>query len=128
MGISEFADKKTSDNEVHLYNQGGLPILPTFYKQIFCTKVLREAFLHGQFWFILFWPKNISTKASLRKLVKCDTRCRKDFFFAFLFKILEPISHFPMLIHFLYSRSFAGTYLPRITRATCNSFSSSKHA
>jgi hypothetical protein len=42
-------------------------ISPTFYARLFCTKVLRKAFLSLHFRFELFWCKNIGANA----LKKC---------------------------------------------------------
>jgi hypothetical protein len=39
-------------------------ISPTFYAQLFCTKVLRKASLYLHFRFVIFWNKNIGAKAS----------------------------------------------------------------
>ena len=45
-------------------------ISPTFYEQLFCTKVLNTAFLCLQLGFVIFWPKKISAKAARKMLVK----------------------------------------------------------
>jgi hypothetical protein len=42
-------------------------ISPTFYARIFCTKVLREAYLYLHLRFELFWCKDIGANA----LIKC---------------------------------------------------------
>ena len=48
-------------------------ISPTFYEQVFCTKVFCEASLCLQFGFVLFWQKEIDTKAARNVLVKLTT-------------------------------------------------------
>jgi hypothetical protein len=45
-------------------------ISPTFYEQLFHIKVFYEAFFFLQFGFVIFWLKNISTKAAHIILVK----------------------------------------------------------
>jgi hypothetical protein len=45
-------------------------ISPTFYAQLFCTKVLRKAFLSLDLRFVLFWRKTIGAKAARNELVK----------------------------------------------------------
>ncbi len=40
-----------------------MQISPTFYEQLFCTKVFCAAFLKLQFGFVIFWQKEISAKA-----------------------------------------------------------------
>jgi len=45
-------------------------ISPTFYAQLFCTKVFRAAFLYLWLRFVLFWRKEIGTKAACKMLVK----------------------------------------------------------
>jgi len=45
-------------------------ISPTFYEQLFCTKLLCAAFLYLQFGFIFFWQKNIGAKVARKMLVK----------------------------------------------------------
>ncbi len=69
-------------------------ISPTFYTRIFCTKVSTAAVWYLHFRFVLFWRKNIGTKAALKMLtiltqgfnftlVKCA---------AFLYKSFTPLS------------------------------------
>ena len=45
-------------------------ISPTFYAQLFCTKVFSAAFLYLQFGFVFVWRKNIGAKAARKMLVK----------------------------------------------------------
>jgi hypothetical protein len=45
-------------------------ISPTFYKQLFCTKVFCAAFMCLQFEFVIFWRKDLGTKAAHKMLVK----------------------------------------------------------
>ena len=45
-------------------------ISPTFYEQLFGTKVFRAAFLYLQLRFVDFWRKEISAKAAYKMLVK----------------------------------------------------------
>ncbi len=45
-------------------------ISPTFYVQLFRTKVLNETLLFLDFRFVLFWRKNIGAKAARIILVK----------------------------------------------------------
>ena len=60
---------------------GGRPILggnqgsisPTFYTQLFCTIVVWAAFMFLQFGFVIFWQKEISSKAASTILVKLTT-------------------------------------------------------
>ena len=48
-----------------------MSISPTFYEQLFCTKVFRAAaFLYLNCWFILFWRKEIGAKTAYTMLVK----------------------------------------------------------
>jgi len=44
-------------------------ISPKFYEQIFCPKVFFESFLFLQVDFVIFWQKNIGTKAAPKMLV-----------------------------------------------------------
>ena len=46
---------------------------PTFYKQIFCTKVFWSAFMNLQFGFVIFWGKDIGKKGACKMLVKLTT-------------------------------------------------------
>jgi len=48
-------------------------ISPTFYEQLFLTKVFYAASLYLQFGFVFFWLKNIGTKAACKMLVKLTT-------------------------------------------------------
>jgi hypothetical protein len=45
-------------------------ISSTFYLHLFCIKVLCAAFLYLQFDFVIFWRKNIDTKAACKMLMK----------------------------------------------------------
>jgi len=45
-------------------------ISPTFYEQLFCTKLFCSAFLYVQVGFVIFWPKNNGAKAAYKMLVK----------------------------------------------------------
>jgi hypothetical protein len=45
-------------------------ILPTIYKQLFCTKVFCADFLFLQFVFVIFWQKKIGEKTAREMLVK----------------------------------------------------------
>jgi hypothetical protein len=45
-------------------------ISPTFYKQLFFTKVSCAAFMCLQFGFVIFWQKDFGTKAAHKMLVK----------------------------------------------------------
>ncbi len=47
-----------------------LSISPTFYKQLFHTKVLCAPFMCLQFEFVIFWQKDFGTKAAHKMLVK----------------------------------------------------------
>ncbi len=51
-------------------------ISPTFYVQLFRTKVLREAFLYLHLRFKLFWQKNIGANT----LIKCWCNCKQGVF------------------------------------------------
>jgi len=55
---------------------------PTFYKQLFCTKVFSASFLCLQYGLVIFWQKEIGTKAAhaRKMLVKFTTCCRNDEF------------------------------------------------
>ena len=48
-------------------------ISPTFYEQLFCTKVFFAAFLYLQFGFVIFWQKEIGAKDVHKILVKLTT-------------------------------------------------------
>ena len=55
-------------------------ISPTFYKQLFCTKVFRAAFLYLHCRFVLFWHTEIGAKAAHKMSVKltpcfCFSKC-----------------------------------------------------
>jgi len=50
-----------------------LSILPTFYKQLFCMKVIRAVFFTIQLGFVNFWRKNTRTKAARKMPVKLTT-------------------------------------------------------
>ncbi len=52
-----------------------MSILPTFYEELFCTKVVCKAFLYLKFAFgyLLFWRKKIDGKGDLKMLVKMTT-------------------------------------------------------
>ena len=45
-------------------------ISPTFYEQLFQTKVFRAAFMYLYCRFVLFWRKEIGAKAACKMLVK----------------------------------------------------------
>jgi len=45
-----------------------LSISPTFYKQLFQTKVFCTAFLCSELGFVIFWQKNIGAKAAHKVL------------------------------------------------------------
>ena len=47
-----------------------MSISPTFYEQLFCTKVFRAAYLYLRLRFVDFWQKEIGAKAALKMLVK----------------------------------------------------------
>ncbi len=49
-----------------------MSILPTFYGQLFHTKVSLTAFLYFNLRLILLWRKNIAVKATLKMLVKLN--------------------------------------------------------
>ena len=51
-------------------------ISPTFYQQLFRTKLFWAAFLYLRLRFVFFWRKDISAKAACKMLVKLTTRCR----------------------------------------------------
>jgi hypothetical protein len=51
-------------------------ILPTFYVQLFHTKVLLVPLLHLYFRFVLFWRRNISAKTTHKMLVKLNNCLR----------------------------------------------------
>jgi hypothetical protein len=48
-------------------------VSPTFYEQLFSTKVFCAAFQHLQFGFVIFWKKNIGAKAPCKMLVELTT-------------------------------------------------------
>jgi len=48
-------------------------ILPTFYEQCLYTKVFCAAFLYLQLGFVIFWQKNVGTKAAHKMLVILTT-------------------------------------------------------
>ena len=50
-----------------------MSISPTFYEQLFCTKVFCTAFMCLQFGFVIFWQKKIGAKAAHKMLVKLTT-------------------------------------------------------
>jgi hypothetical protein len=52
-------------------------ISPTFYEQLFCTKVFYEAFV-CQFGFVIVCRKNIGTKAAHKILLISTTDMRKS--------------------------------------------------
>ncbi len=54
-------------------HQGQVSISPTFYWWLYRMKVLLEAYLCLHFRFVLFWCKNIGSKAALKMLVKLTT-------------------------------------------------------
>jgi len=41
-------------------------ISPTFYEQLYCTKVLSVAFLYLEFVFVFFWQKDFSKKVVVK--------------------------------------------------------------
>ena len=47
-----------------------MSISPTFYEQLFHTKVLCSAFMCLQFGFVIFWQKDFGAKAAHKMLVK----------------------------------------------------------
>jgi len=53
-------------------------ISPIFYEQFFCTKVFCMAFLYLQCGFLLFWQKNIDTKAACKIMVNLTTKGKKE--------------------------------------------------
>jgi len=48
-------------------------ISPTFYEQLFHTKLFFIALLYVQFGFLIFLPKNLGTKAACKMLVTLTT-------------------------------------------------------
>jgi len=65
-----------------------LPIVPTLFEQHFCLQVLNIGFLYLEafncFCFVIFWWKNIDTKAAREMLLKL-----KPGFYTFASKILK---------------------------------------
>ena len=53
-------------------------ISPTFYEQLFCTKVFWAAFLYLHCRFVIFWCKEIGAKAARKMLVKLTTGMPDD--------------------------------------------------
>ena len=54
-----------------------MSILPTtFYRQIFCTKVLCAAFMCLHFGFVCFWQKEIGAKAARKNAGEIDYKRR----------------------------------------------------
>jgi len=49
---------------------------PTFYEQLFHTKVICAAFMCLQFGIIIFWQNEIGAKAAGIMLLKLTTGCR----------------------------------------------------
>jgi hypothetical protein len=48
-------------------------ISPTFFEQVFRTKVRSAAFLYWKLFFLLFWRYKIGGKAAVKMLVKLTT-------------------------------------------------------
>ena len=55
-----------------------LPIVTTFYDQLFYMQVLCAAFMCLQFGFVIFWQKEISIKAAHKMLVKLTPCLQKN--------------------------------------------------
>jgi hypothetical protein len=45
-------------------------ISPTFYEQLFHTKVICAAFMCVKFGFVIFWQKDFGANAAIKMLVK----------------------------------------------------------
>jgi len=64
-------------------------ISPTFYKQLFHTKVPCATFLCLQFGFVIFWQKSTDSKAAHKKVGEIDPR--SQFYHPFMNNFL-PLS------------------------------------
>ncbi len=72
---------------------GEMSISPTFYEQLFRTKVFCTAFLELQFGFVIFWGKIIGAKVACKTMMKLT----KGFYFLSLNSmpfIVVILSHF----------------------------------
>jgi len=67
-GIQQFLNETSEKSPNHQ-----VPISPTFYEQLFCTKVFRAAFLSLQFELAISYQKEICAKTACKMLVKLPT-------------------------------------------------------
>jgi hypothetical protein len=74
-------------------NQGDqVSISPIFYEQLFLTKVFLLTFYCLQFGFVIFWRKDLGTKAAHKKLVKLTPDIFENKIAHFFKKVAQKVS------------------------------------